>query len=142
MDNYEAFKEFMNKSDIRYSEDTFENGDRFFSIPHKIKNGGVINVIVVFAKTKIKILLLGIADVEDEEKRLACYKLFNTLSMKYAFFKMYLRPEGRVCAETDLALDIVEGNFSPKGLMDFVMASVFYIEKVYPEIMKIQWADK
>ena len=141
MDNYEAFKEFMDANEVRYTEDKFESGDRFFSVPHRIKNGALINVIVVFAKTKIKILALGIAEVEDEKKRAAFYELFNSFSMKYAFFKMYIRPEGRICAETDLALDVVNGEFSAKGLMNFVMAAVFFVEKVYPEIMKIQWTD-
>ena len=141
MDTYAAFKEFLDANEIHYTEDVFESGDRFFSIPHRIKSGNLLNILVVFSKAKVKVLALGIANVEDDAKRHACYELFNRFSMKYAFFKMYIRPEGRVCAEADLALDVVDGQFNPKGLMNFVMAAVFYVEKVYPDVMKVLWTD-
>ena len=139
MDNFEIFKQFLDADEIRYSEDSFDDGDKILIIPQKIKNGGLVNILVIFGEHKIKVAVPAIVTIEDEDKQLECYKLFNDFNMQYAFFKMYIRPDGNVCAEGDFSLEVVSGQLDPKELMSFVMAAIFFVGKVYPDIMRIQW---
>ena len=141
MDNYESFKEFLDKKVIRYSEETLtKSGERFFRLPQKLKSGGFVDILVVFAEKNVKIKIFGIATIEEEEKKIACYKLFNAMAAQYNFFRMYLHPNGDVSLEGDVVLGVVEGEFQPKALMGFVIAAVNFLEKVYKDLMKIQWS--
>ena len=141
MDSYEAFKIFLDENKVLYNEDKLESGDRFFRIPQKLKNGGVINVIVVFAEKSIKVLIVGVANVEDENKRVECLKLFNTLNSRYNFFKVYLQPNGDVNIDGDVVLGVFEEVFRTRALMGFIVAALnFTQDVVYPDVMKIVWA--
>lgn len=138
MDNYEVFKNFLDNNDVHYTEDELERGDRFFRIPQRIKNGGVVDVLVIFSDKNIKILIFGIATIEDEDKRPACYKLFNDVNEQYSFFKFYMRSNGDINLEGDAIQGIVEGEFQPKALMGFIVAALSLLQDTYREIMKIQ----
>ena len=141
MDNYEAFKIFLDENKVLYNEDKLDSGDRFFRIPQKLKNGGVVNVIVVFAEKSIKVLIVGVANVEDENKRVECLKLFNTFNSRYNFFKVYLQPNGDVNVDGDVVLGVHEGDFQARALMGFIVAALNYTQDVvYPDVMKIVWA--
>ena len=141
MDSYEAFKIFLDENKVLYSEDKLDSGDRFFRIPQKLKNGGVINVIVVFAEKNIKVLIVGISNVDDENKRVECLKLFNTLNSRYNFFKVYLQPNGDVNVDGDVVLGVFEEVFRTRALMGFIVAALnFTQDVVYPDVMKIVWA--
>ncbi|MBQ3434512.1 MAG: hypothetical protein IJG24_05655 [Selenomonadaceae bacterium] len=108
--------------------------------PQKLKSGGFVDILVVFAEKNIKIRIFGIATIEEEEKKIACYKLFNELSAQYNFFRIYIHPNGDISLEGDVVLGVVEGEFQPKALMGFVIAAINLLEKSYKDIMKIQWA--
>ena len=138
MDNYTAFKSFLDDEEIKYEEDSFDSGDRFLSIPQRIKSGALVNIVTIFSKTKIKVLIVGIANVEDEDKLGAYYELFNSYNLEYAFFKMYVRQNG-ICVDGDFSLEICDGKFVPKELMGFIASALFSIDKVYRDLMKIQW---
>ncbi len=141
MDNYGAFKAFLDENKIIYSEDKVEHGDRFIRIPQKLKNGGVVNVVVIFAEKNIKVLIVGVANVEDENKRGECFKLFNTLNSRYNFFKTYLQPNGDVNVDGDVVLGVFEEKFQTRALMGFIVAALnFTQDVVYPDVMKIVWA--
>ncbi|MBR0260324.1 MAG: YbjN domain-containing protein [Selenomonadaceae bacterium] len=140
MDNYEALKDFMTNAGLHFSEGTLENGDKVFRIPQKIKNGGIVDVVLIFAESNIKLVVFGIATVEEEEKKPAYYKLFNELAAKYGFFKFYVRPNGDITLEGDIILGIVEGEFKPKALMGFMAAAITLLQDNYRDIMKIQWS--
>ena len=140
MDNYEAFKTFLDENKIHYMEDKLEQGDRFIRIPQKLKNGGVVNVIVVFAAKNIKVLIVGIANVDDEGKRGECLKLFNSLNAKYNFFKLYMQPNGGIALDGDVVLGIFEGDFQTRALMGFIIAALNYAQDVYKDVMKVLWA--
>ena len=141
MDNYEAFKIFLDENKVLYNEDKLDSGDRFFRIPQKLKNGGVVNVVVVFAEKNIKVLIVGAANVEDENKRVECLKLFNTLNSRYNFFKVYLQPNGDVNIDGDVVLGVFEEVFRTRALMGFIVAALnFTQDVVYPDVMKIVWA--
>ena len=141
MDNYGAFKSFLDDSKVHYIEDTLEHGDRFFRIPQKLKNGGVVNVVVIFAEKNIKVLIVGIANIEDENKRTECLKLLNTLNSKYNFFKLYLNPNGDVTLDGDVVLGVFEGEFRARSLMGFIVAALNFTQDViYPDVMKSLWA--
>ncbi|MBR2518710.1 MAG: YbjN domain-containing protein [Selenomonadaceae bacterium] len=140
MDNYEAFKTFLDENKIHYMEDKLEQGDRFIRIPQKLKNGGVVNVIVVFAAKNIKVLIVGIANVDDEGKRGECLKLFNSLNAKYNFFKLYMQPNGDIALDGDVVLGIFEGDFQTRALMGFIIAALNYAQDVYKDVMKVLWA--
>ena len=139
MDNYQIFKNFLDENEVHYTEDVLERGDKFFRIPQRIKSGGVVDVLVIFSEKNIKVLIFGIATIEDEDKKVACYKFFNEVSKQYSFYKFYLRPNGDVNLEGDAILGIVEGEFKPKALMGFVIAGVTLVQETYRDIMKIQW---
>ena len=138
LDKYEVFKNFLNSNNIRYAEDTLEHGDKFFRIPQTLGDNKVVEVLVIFAKQSIKILIVGIATIDSEEKKAACYKLFNEFAIQYSFFKFYIRPNGDVNVEGDAVLGVVEGEFQTKGLMGFIVAAVNLLQKVYGDIVKIQ----
>lgn len=140
MDNYEAFKNFLNENKVHYMEDKLEHGDRFIRIPQKLKNGGVVNVIVIFAEKNVKVLVVGIANVEDENKSVECLKLFNSLNAKYNFFKLYLQPNGDVNLDGDVVMGIFEGEFQARALMGFIVAALNYAQDVYKDVMKVLWA--
>lgn len=140
MNNFEAFKELLDSNDLNYYEDEFDDGDRVLKIPQRLQHGAIINVVVLFGKFKVKVALLGLATIEEEDKQPACYKLFNDFNTEYAFFKMYMRPDGNICVDADFSLDLVEGDFQPEELMRFVAMLLHTVEKVYRDIMKIQWA--
>ena len=141
MDNYEAFKIFLDENKVLYNEDKLDSGDRFFRIPQKLKNGGVVNVIVVFAEKSIKVLIVGVANVEDENKRVECLKLFHTFNSRYNFFKVYLQPNGDVNVDGDVVLGVFEEVFRTRALMGFIVAALnFTQDVVYPDVMKIVWA--
>ena len=141
MDNYGAFKAFLDENKIIYSEDKVEHGDRFIRIPQKLKNGGVVNVVVIFAEKNIKVLVVGVANVEDENKRGECFKLFNTLNSRYNVFKIYLQPNGDVNVDGDIVLGVFEEKFQTRALMGFIVAALnFTQDVVYPDVMKIVWA--
>ena len=139
MDNFEAFKELLDSKELNYYEDEFSDGDRVLKIPQRLQHGAMVNVIVIFGKFKVKIAILGLATIEEEEKQVACYKLFNDFNTEYAFFKMYMRSDGNICVDADLSLDIVEGEFQPEELMGFIAMLLHTVGKVYRDIMKIQW---
>ena len=138
LDKYEAFKDFLNSKGIRYKEETLERGDKFFRIPQRLSNEKIIEILVIFSEQNIKILILGIAKIESEEKKIACYKLFNECALQYSFFKFYIRPNGEVGVEGDVILGVIEGEFQIKGLMGFIVAGVNLLQKVYGDIVKIQ----
>ena len=140
MDNYEAFKKFLDNEDFKYEEGKLDDGDRVLRIPQKIQNGGRVDVLLVFAKYKIKIAILGIATVEEEEKHVECYKLLNDFNKEYAFFKMCMRSNGSIYIDADFSLDLVKGEFQPKELMSFTALAMHAVGKVYRDIMKIQWS--
>ena len=141
MDNYEAFKIFLDENKVLYNEDKVEHGDRFIRIPQKLKNGGVVNVVIIFAEKNIKVLVIGVTNVEDESKRGECYKLFNTLNSRYNFFKIYLNQNGDVNVDGDVVLGVFEETFRTRALMGFIVAALnFTQDVVYPEVMKIVWA--
>ena len=138
MDNYELFKSFLDTKGVHYNEDTFDDGDRMLIIPQKSNSGALLNILVIFSEIKIKILVMGVASVEDEDKKIACYKLFNDFNMKHTFFKMFFRRDD-ICVESDFSTELIEGDFNPKELMNFIMAALFAIDKNYRDIMKIVW---
>ena len=141
MDNYEAFKIFLDENKVLYNEDKVEHGDRFIRIPQKLKNGGVVNVIVIFAEKNVKVLIVGVANVEDQNKRGECFELFNTLNSRYNFFKVYLQTNGDVNIDGDVVLGVHEGDFQARALMGFIVAALNYTQDVvYPDVMKIVWA--
>ena len=141
VDNYEVFKNFLNDNNVHFTEDSLERGDRFFRIPQKIKSGGVVDVLVIFSERNIKVLIFGIATINDEQKKIACYKLFNDLAAQYSFFKFYLRSNGDVNVEGDAILGLVEGGeFQSKALMGFLVAGVNLVQDTYKDIMQIQWS--
>ena len=134
MDNYGTFKGFLDENKVHYIEDKLEHGDRFIRIPQKLKNGSIVNVVVIFAEKNVKVLIVGMANVEDENKRVECLKLFNSLNARYNFFKLYLQPNG------DVVLGIFEGDFRARSLMGFIVAALNYAQDVYKDVMKILWA--
>ena len=138
MDNFEAFESYLDAKDIKYKEDSFDDGDRFIVIPQKIQNGVLLNVLLIFSRIKIKILVLGIGSLEDESKREALYEIFNKFNLETGFFKMYLRGND-VCVECDMATDVFDGEFNPKKFMNFIMAALFTIDNSYRDIVKILW---
>ena len=141
MDNYEVFKKFLNDNDIHFTEDALERGDKFFRIPQRMKNGSVIDLLVIFSERNIKVLIFGITAFKEEEKKIACYKLFNDFAAQYSFYKFYLRSNGDVNVEGDAILGLVEnGEFQPRALMGFLVAGVNLVQEVYKDIMKIQWS--
>ena len=137
MDNYESFKKFITDAGLHYAEGKLEKGDRVFRIPQQIKNGGVVDVLVVFGQNNIKVVFLGIGKVDSDEKRNACYKLFNDLSAQFNFFKFYVRQDGDIGLEGDVVLGIIEGEFQPKALMGFMAAAITLLQDNYGDIMKI-----
>ena len=139
MDNYEALKVFLDENKVHYMEDKLEHGDKFLRIPQKLKNGGVVNVIVIFAEKNIKVLVVGIANVDDENKRVECLKLFNTLNAKYNFFKLYMQPNGDISLDGDVVIGVFEGNFQARALMGFIIAALNYAQDVYKEVMQTLW---
>lgn len=139
MDNFEAFKEFLDGEEIHYKEDELSDGDKVIKIPQRIEGGGIVNVILVFSKFKIKVAVLGIATIEEEEKQVACYKLFNEFNNKYSFFKMYMASGGVITVDGDFSLDLVEGEFQSKELMSFIVMALHVVGKTYRDIMKILW---
>lgn len=139
MDNYEAFKTFLDENKVPYMEGTLEHGDKFLRIPQKLKNGGVVNVIVVFAAKNIKVLVVGIANVDDENKRVECLKLFNSLNAKYNFFKLYMQPNGDISLDGDVVMGVFEGDFQVRALMGFIIAALNYAQDVYKEVMQTLW---
>ena len=140
MDNYEAFKVFLDNEKFKYDEKQFDNGDWLVRIPQKIQNDVVVNVIFLLSKFKIKVAILGIATLKEEDKKLALYDLFNKFNTEYAFFKMYTRPDGGICVDADFALELIKGEFQPRALMSFAAMALNAVGKVYPDIMKIQSA--
>ena len=140
LDKYEAFKDFLNSKGIRYKEETLERGDKFFRIPQRLSNEKIIEILVIFSEQNIKILILGIAKIESEEKKIACYKLFNECALQYSFFKFYIRENGDVNAEGDATLSVVKGEFQPRVLMEFAATGLDLVQDVYEEINKIQQA--
>ena len=139
MDNYEALKVFLDENKVHYMEDKLEHGDKFLRIPQKLKNGGVVNVIVIFAEKNIKVLVVGIANADDENKRVECLKLFNTLNAKYNFFKLYMQPNGDISLDGDVVIGVFEGDFQARALMGFIIAALNYAQDVYKEVMQVLW---
>ena len=140
MDSYEIFKRFLDNEEFKYAEGEIGDGDRVLRIPQKIQNGGMVNVVFVFAEYKIKIAVLGIAAIEDKGKRVEFYKLFNDFNKEYAFLKMYMHSDGNICVDVDFALELIKGEFQPRALMSFAAMALNAVGKVYPDIMKIQSA--
>ena len=140
MDNYEAFKGFLDNEKFKYDEKQLGNGDWLVRIPQKIQNDAIVNVVFLLSKFKIKVAILGIATSKEEEKKLALYDLFNKFNMEYAFFKMYMRPDGGICVDADFALEFIKGEFQPKELMRFAAMAMHSVGKYYPDIIKIQSA--
>ena len=140
MDNYESFKQFMDDKDVHYTEGQLEHGDRYFRIPQRIKGGSVVNALVIFLEKHIKVVVFGIASIEDANKHVECYRLFNELNSKYSFFKFYLRPNGDVSLEGDVAIGVFDGEFRPNALLGFLISAITLVQDSYSEIMKIQWS--
>lgn len=138
MDNYDAFKFFLDTNDVRYDENSFDDGDRLVVIPQKIKSGALMNVMVIFSDIRIKILILGFASLEDENKKADLYEFFNEFNKRTGFFKMYLRGD-EICVEGDFSTRIYDGEFNPEKFMDFIMAALFAVDGVYRDVMKILW---
>ena len=138
MDNYEAFKGFLDKEGFTYNEDVLNGGERLLRIPQRLQSGDMVSVVFLFAQYKIKLAILGIATVEEEDKKLACYKLFNEFNKEYAFFKIYLRPDGGICVDADFSLDLVKGEFQTREFMSFAAMAMHAVEKFYQDIKKIQ----
>ena len=140
MDSYEIFKDFLDEIEVHYTEDTLDSGDKFFRIPQKLKNGGVVNLIVIFGEKNIKVLVVGIATIEDEAKKVECLKLFSSLNAQYNFFKAYMRSNGDVNIDGDVVIGVFGGDFQPRALMGFMIAALNYTQDVYADVMKIQWS--
>ena len=138
MDNYDAFKSFLDEKEVHYDEGSLERGDRYLRIPQRMKSGGTADILVIFSEKNIKVLIINIASVPDD-KQDACYKLFNELNAQYSFFKFYIRSNGDINVEGDAILGIVEGEFRPKALMAFVLAAFTLVQDNYRDIMKILW---
>ena len=140
MSNYELFKNYLENSKIHYGEGNLEHGSKYFRIPERLENDLVVDVLVIFSEHSVKVLIIGIATIEDEEKKLACYKLFNDFAARYSFFKFYLREDGGVNAEGDATLSVVKGEFQPDVLMGFVSTGLDFVQDVHKYIIKIQQA--
>ncbi|MCR5833564.1 MAG: YbjN domain-containing protein [Selenomonadaceae bacterium] len=136
MDNYELFKNILDENKVHYNEGTLNSGERFFRVPQRI-NEHVVVISIIFYEKNIKVLTFNIANISDEDKKNACYALFNEISAKYSFFKVYIRSNGDVNVEGDVVLRIFDGEFNPKALMGFVVANVKLTEEVYNEVSKI-----
>ena len=140
MDCYESFKGFLDNDGFKYDENETDDGNHILRIPQKIQNGGMVNVVFFFTKYKVKVAVLGIATVEEDDKKAECYKFFNGFNEEYAFFKMYMRSDGSICVDADFSLELIEGEFQPKELMNFTAMALHTVGKVYRDIMKIQWS--
>ena len=138
MDNYDAFKIFLDANEVRYDENSFDDGDRLVVIPQKIRSGALMNVMVIFSDVRIKILILGFASLEDENKKADLYEFFNEFNKRTGFFKMYLRGDD-ICVEGDFSTRIYDGDFNPEKFMDFIMAALFVVDGAYRDVMKILW---
>ena len=138
MDNFEIFKKFLDENKFDYKQEVLETGERFFRVSEKLKNDQVVNAVIIFSAQSIKIILFGIAQIEGEEKQIACLKLFNRFARQYSFFKFYLRENGDVHVETDVIAGVFAGEFRPRILMAYVNAGADLVQEVYEDIIKIQ----
>ena len=141
MSEYEQFQELLDENEVFYKADTLSSGTPLFRIPQKIKNGGFADMLVIFNEDNIKLVVAKIATVDDPEKRIKFYELFNEMNDTYKYFKLYVDSDGDIMLEGDLTMDLRDGDFQPETLMAYIGASLKLIENVYPKIMKLMWAD-
>ena len=141
MEDYQKFEEFLNEEEIFFKADQFPSGIPFFRIPQQVKNGGLVDIIVIFEEENIKVLFLKIAVVEDPEKLSVLCQLFNDLNCNYKFFTFQINSDNEVVLEGNLPTDLRNGDFQPDSLFGYVVAALKTLNEVYPQIMKIIWAD-
>ena len=141
MEDYQLFEEFLNSEDIFFRLDEFPDGTSFFRIPQKIKNGNLIEIIVIFEEVNIKILIVKIGSVEMPEKQIAIYQLFNELNKIYKFFTFHLDSNNDVVFEGNLSTDLRDGDFQPEVLLTYIAAALKSLSEAYPQIMKVIWTD-
>ena len=141
MEDYQLFEEFLNEEDIFFKSGEFPSGDPYFRIPQKIKNGTLVEAIVVFEEINVKVIFIKIASVETPEKEMEMLKLFNDLNRSYKFFTFYLDSSNDITFEGNLPADLRDGEFQPKELMAYIISAIKSLEEAYPQIMKIVWAD-
>jgi len=141
MEDYQLFEEFLNSEDVFFRLDEFPNGTPYFRIPQKIKNGNLVEVIVVFEQSNIKILIVKIARVETPEKEITIYRLLNELNGTYKFFTFNIDSENDIAFEGNLPTDLRDGDFQPEVLLTYIAAALKSLGEAYPQIMKIIWAD-
>ena len=141
MKPYEQFRELLDGNDLFYKVDFLDNGKTLFRIPQKLKSGGFVDMLLFFEDDNIKILAAKIATIDDPDKLIQCYAIFNELNCNYKYFKMHADSDGDVMLSCDLAMDVVtEGVFSPETVLAYVGASIKVINENYPKIMKLLWA--
>ena len=141
MEDYQLFEEFLNEEDIFFRLDEFPNGTPYFRIPQKLKNGTLIEIVVIFEEINIKVLCLKFANIENPEKEPAILKLFNDLNSTYKFFTFHLDSDKDAVFEGNLPTDLYDGVFQPDVLLNYILAALKSLEESYPQIMKIIWAD-
>ena len=140
MNEFEQFRELLDEDEVFYKVDEFDDGRHIFRIPHKLKSGGMVEIVVIFEDDNIKILIMKLGNVEDPEKKAMCYELFNDLNYTYKYYKIYLDSDGDVMIACDVAMDVCRGEFYPKVLMAYIGSALRVASEVYPKIMKILWA--
>ena len=141
MEDYQLFEEYLKEEEIFFRLDEFPNGTPYFRIPQKIKNGILLEAIVVFEEFNVKVLFVKIASIETPEKEIAILKLFNNLNRTYKFFTFHLDSDNDVVFEGNLPVDLRDGEIQPDTVLTYVIAAIKSLEKAYPQIMKIVWAD-
>ena len=141
MENYELFEEFLNEEEIFFRSDEFPNGTPFFRIPQKIKNGTLVEAVVVFEKFNVKVIFVKIASVETPEKKMAILNLINELNRSYKFFTFHIDSDNDIAFEGNLPTDLRDGEFQPSELLAYIISAIRSLEEAYPQIMKIVWAD-
>ena len=141
MDIAEQFKVFLDENEIFYSDRSSNLERTIFRIPQKLKSGSLVEVVVFFYNDSVKIVVLKIASVVDDEKRIAFLELFNEVNFTYKYFKIYLDKDNDVVFEGDLVTDLIDGEFQPELLLTYIGTALQEINEIYPKIMKILWSD-
>ncbi len=141
MDTAEQFKSFLDENEIFYSDKSSNIERNVFRIPQKLKSGSLVEVVVIFSNDSLKIVVLKIASVVNDEKRSKILELFNEVNFTYKYFKIYLDKDNDVVFEGDLVTDLIDGDFQPDILLTYIGVALQEINEIYPKIMKILWSD-
>ena len=139
MSAFNDFCELLDNEDFHYTvekEDTDRPTIRFGQ-----KVGGVnVTVLLIFKNDYVKVYVYGMASITEEAKKAECLQLVNELNREYNFFKFYIDDDDDVIVESDVHLDITDGEFQPMNLMGVLAAGIKIIEDVCPRIMKLIWS--